>query len=96
MSLKDTIYDTLHFHKGTQFSMNVVVVVVFAISEGQSLKKEFAELQIRLYCVEDMSLEPTASIPAFVSNIPIFKGLGLGMMSKNSEYSRPIFVDAKI
>ena len=55
MSLKDTIYDTLHFHKGTQFSMNVVVVVVFAISEGQSLKKEFAELQIQLYSVENMS-----------------------------------------
>ena len=61
----------IHFHKGTQFSVNVVVVV--ANSEGRSLKKEFAELQIQLYCVEDMSLEPTASIPAFVSNVPNLK-----------------------
>ena len=83
----------IHFHKGTQFSVNVVVVV--ANSEGRSLKKEFAKLQIRLYCVEDMSPEPTASIPVFVSNIPILKGLGLGMMSKNAEYSCPIFVDTK-
>ena len=46
-------------------------------------------------CVEDMSPEPTASIPAFVSNIPILKGLGLGMISKNAEYPCPIFVDTK-
>ena len=75
----------IHFHKGTQLSVNVVV----ANSEGRSQKKEFAEH------VEDMSPEPTASIPVFMSNIPILKGLGLGMMSKNAEYSCPIFVDTK-
>ena len=49
----------IHFHKGTQFSVNVVVVV--ANSVARSLKKEFAELQIRLYCVQNMSLEGSAS-----------------------------------
>ena len=42
-------------------------------------KKEFAELQIRLFCVEYMSPDPTAPISAFESNVPILKGLGSGV-----------------
>ena len=43
------------------------------------LNKEFAELQIRLFCVEDMSPEPSKLITALESKVPFFKGHGLGV-----------------
>ena len=46
------------------------------------LKKEFAELQIWLFCVKDMSLEPSELVAAFMSKISIFRGLGLGVFYK--------------
>ena len=40
---------------------------------------KFAELQIRLFCVEIMSLEPSELIAAFESKVPFFRGHGLGV-----------------
>ena len=45
-----------------------------AISE-----EEFSELQIRLFCVEDMSPEPSKLIAAFESKVPFFRDDGLGV-----------------
>ena len=45
-----------------------------AISE-----EEFSELQIRLFCVEDMSPKPSKLITAFESKVPFFRGHDLGV-----------------
>ena len=41
----------------------------------------FAELQIQLFCVEDMSPEPFELITAFESKVPFLRGHGLGVFS---------------
>ena len=46
------------------------------------LKKEFSEFQIRLFCVEDMSLESSELIAAFDSKVSFFRGHGLGVRRK--------------
>ena len=43
------------------------------------LRKEFAELQIQLICVEGMAPEPSKLIAAFVSKVPFFRGHTLGV-----------------
>ena len=51
----------------------------FPISE-----EGICELQIRLFCVEDMSLESSILFAAFVSKVPFFRGLSLGVLSQKA------------